>query len=194
MLADMQKGPFAPLVRLFGLEEWSWATQAWSARLMVLVGDTWQWTPFMFIVLLAAIENQPRDQVEAAQLDGAAAADLPRHHLAAIARSPRRGADPLIEAFKISTCPNVLTGGGPGCDRIDDAALLHISWRTQDLGSSAAGRLHAALSSRPSVCVSFFNFVVRRRAQFDRARAARRSARFSSRDALDGRRSAKVAT
>ena len=24
----------------------SWATEAWSARLMVLVGDTWQWTPF----------------------------------------------------------------------------------------------------------------------------------------------------
>ncbi|TJW25693.1 MAG: sugar ABC transporter permease, partial [Mesorhizobium sp.] len=71
MLADMQKGPFAPIVRAFGISEWSWATEAWSARLMVLVGDTWQWTPFMFIVLLAAIENQPRDQVEAARLDGA---------------------------------------------------------------------------------------------------------------------------
>ena len=50
---------------------------------MVLVGDTWQWTPFMFIVLLAAVENQPRDQVEAARLDGAERLpDLPRHHLA----------------------------------------------------------------------------------------------------------------
>ncbi|MGE3831380.1 MAG: carbohydrate ABC transporter permease, partial [Parvibaculaceae bacterium] len=71
MLADMQKGPFAPLVRAFGISEWSWATEAWSSRLMVLVGDTWQWTPFMFIVLLAAVENQPREQVEAARLDGA---------------------------------------------------------------------------------------------------------------------------
>src|SRR6202020_2549993 len=56
MLADMQKGPFAPLSAAFGLGAWSWADQAWSARLMVLIGDTWQWTPFMFIVLLAAIE------------------------------------------------------------------------------------------------------------------------------------------
>ena len=60
MLADMQKGPFAPISRLFGLGEWAWATEPWSARLIVLLGDTWQWTPFMFIVLLAAVENQPR--------------------------------------------------------------------------------------------------------------------------------------
>ena len=40
MLADMQKGPFAPLFQSFGIGQWSWATEAWSARLMVLVGDT----------------------------------------------------------------------------------------------------------------------------------------------------------
>ena len=71
MLADMQKGPFAPILRSFGASDWSWATEAWSARMMVLIGDTWQWTPFIFIVMLAAFENQPRDQVEAARLDGA---------------------------------------------------------------------------------------------------------------------------
>ena len=32
MLADMQKGPFAPLSAVLGLGAWSWATQAWSAR------------------------------------------------------------------------------------------------------------------------------------------------------------------
>lgn len=42
MLADMQKGPFAPLSHTFGISDWSWATQAWSARLMVLLGDSWQ--------------------------------------------------------------------------------------------------------------------------------------------------------
>jgi multiple sugar transport system permease protein len=36
-----------------------------------MIGDAWQWIPFMFIVLLAAIENQPREQVEAAMVDGA---------------------------------------------------------------------------------------------------------------------------
>ena len=36
-----------------------------------MIGDAWQWTPFMFIVLLAALEAQPRDQIEAAMVDGA---------------------------------------------------------------------------------------------------------------------------
>ena len=30
-----------------------------------MVGDIWQWTPFMFIILLAALEGQDADTVEA---------------------------------------------------------------------------------------------------------------------------------
>src|SRR5687768_11132224 len=162
MLADMQKGPFAPLVRAFGVSEWSWATEAWSARLMVLVGDTWQWTPFMFIVLLAAIENQPRDQVEAARLDGASGLQIFRDitwpAIAPIAATIVLIR--LIEAFKIIDLPNVLTGGGPGL--ATESMTLHsfIAWRTQDLGASAAvGYMLLFVST--VVCVSFFNFVVR---------------------------------
>ena len=147
MLADMQKGPFAPLCAAFGVGEWSWATEAWSARLMVLVGDTWQWTPFMFIVLLAAIENQPRDQVEAAQLDGASAlADLPRHHLAGdrAGRGDRR-ADPADRGLQDHRPAERADRRRPGPrDRIDDAALLH---RLAHAGPRrlGGGRLYAAL-------------------------------------------------
>jgi multiple sugar transport system permease protein len=162
MLADMQKGPFAPLLQTFGIGEWSWATEAWSARLMVLVGDTWQWTPFMFIVLLAAIENQPRDQVEAARIDGANGfqifRDITWPAIAPIAATIVLIR--LIEAFKIIDLPNVLTGGGPGL--ATESMTLHslLAWRTQDLGGSAAvGYLLLFVST--IVCVSFFNFVVR---------------------------------
>jgi multiple sugar transport system permease protein len=168
MLADMQKGPFAPLVRAFGISEWSWATEAWSARLMVLVGDTWQWTPFMFIVLLAAIENQPRDQVEAARLDGANGfqifRDITWPAIAPIAATVVLIR--LIEAFKIIDLPNVLTGGGPGL--ATESMTLHsfISWRTQDLGGSAAiGYMLLFIST--IICVSFFNFVVRPARRFE---------------------------
>ncbi len=168
MLADMQKGPFAPLVQFFGLGEWSWATEAWSARLMVIVGDTWQWTPFMFIVLLAAIENQPRDQVEAARLDGAGALQIFRDitwpAIAPVAATVVLIR--LIEAFKIIDLPNVLTGGGPGL--ATESMTLHafISWRTQDLGSSAAvGYMLLFVST--VVCISFFNFVVRPARRFE---------------------------
>ncbi|MFZ0604731.1 MAG: sugar ABC transporter permease, partial [Roseiarcus sp.] len=162
MLADMQKGPFAPLSAVLGLGAWSWADQAWSARLMVLVGDTWQWTPFMFIVLLAAIENQPRDQLEAARLDGASGAQIFRDitwpAIAPIAATVVLIR--LIEAFKIIDIPNVLTAGGPGL--ATESMTLHsfIAWRTQDLGGSAAiGYLLLFVST--ITCVSFFNYVVR---------------------------------
>lgn len=161
MLADMQKGPFAPVTQAFGITEWSWATQAWSARLMVLVGDTWQWTPFMFIVLLAAVENQPRDQLEAARLDGANGfqifRDITWPAIAPIAATIVLIR--LIEAFKIIDLPNVLTGGGPGL--ATESLTLHsfIAWRTQDLGGSAAvGYMLLFIST--VTCVSFFNFVV----------------------------------
>ena len=162
MLADMQKGPFAPVSAAFGLTAWSWATQAWSARLMVLIGDTWQWTPFMFIVLLAAIENQPRDQLEAARLDGASGLqvfrDITWPSIAPIAATVVL--IQLIEAFKIIDIPNVLTAGGPGL--ATESMTLHafIAWRTQDLGGSAAiGYLLLFVST--VTCVSFFNYVVR---------------------------------
>ena len=147
MLADMQKGPFAPLVRAFGITEWSWATEAWSARMMVLVGDTWQWTPFLFIVLVAAIENQPRDQVEAARLDGAGGwqvfRDITWPAIAPVAATVVLIR--LIEAFKIIDLPNVLTGGGPGlATEFDDAPRVH---RVADTGSRRLGgrRLSAAV-------------------------------------------------
>jgi multiple sugar transport system permease protein len=162
MLADMQKGPFAPLSATFGLGAWSWADQAWSARLMVLIGDTWQWTPFMFIVLLAAVENQPRDQLEAARLDGASGSQIFRDitwpAIAPIAATVVLIR--LIEAFKIIDIPNVLTAGGPGL--ATESMTLHsfIAWRTQDLGGSAAiGYLLLFVST--ITCVSFFNYVVR---------------------------------
>lgn len=163
MLADMQKGPFAPLSRALGFGEWAWATQPWSARMVVLIGDTWQWTPFMFIVLLAAIENRPHDQVEAAKIDGAGNWQIFRHitwpAIAPVAATVVLIR--LIEAFKIVDLPNVLTGGGPGL--ATESMTLHsfISWRTQDLGGSAAvGYMLLFIST--VTCVSFFNFAVKR--------------------------------
>ena len=161
MLADMQKGPFAPISRMLGLGEWAWSTQPWAARFMVIVGDTWQWTPFVFIVLLAAIENQPRDQVEAARIDGAGSwqvfRDITWPAIAPIAATVVLIR--LIEAFKIIDLPNVLTAGGPGLST--ESMTLHsfISWRTQDLGGSAAVG-YLLLFASTVTCVSFFNYVV----------------------------------
>lgn len=167
MIADMQKGPLAPVIRFFGGGEWAWATEPWAARIIVTLGDVWQWTPFMFIVLLAAIENRPRDQFEAAVLDGAGPIaifrDITWPSIAPVAATVVLIR--LIEAFKIIDLPNVLTNGGPGL--ATESMTLHafIAWRTQDLGGSAAvGYMLLFLST--ITCVSFFHYVVRRARRF----------------------------
>ena len=167
MLADMQKGPFAPVSRLFGLGEWAWSTDPWTARLMVILGDTWQWTPFIFIVMLAAIENQPRDQIEAARIDGASSwhvfRDITWPSVAPVAATVVLIR--LIEAFKIIDLPNVLTAGGPGLATESMTLTAFISWRTQDLGSSAAVG-YLLLFAATLTCVSFFSYVVKRARRF----------------------------
>ena len=161
MLADMEKGPLSPLRFAFNLGEFAWATDPWLARLIVLLGDTWQWTPFLFIVLLAAIENQPREQLEAATMDGANGWEIFRD-ITWPSIAPAAATVVLIrliEAFKIVDLPNVLTNGGPGT--ATESLTLHafIAWRTQQLGESAAiGYVLLFLVS--VACVSFFTFVV----------------------------------
>ena len=160
MLADVQRGPLAIVWQWFGLSEFSWAADPWTARMVVLIGDTWQWVPFMFIVLLAAVENMPRDQVEAAKIDGAGGwqifRDVTWPSIAPVAATIVLIR--LIEAFKIVDLPNVLTNGGPGI--ATESLTLHsfIAWRTQDLGGSAAVG-YTLLFVTTVICISFFNFV-----------------------------------
>ncbi len=163
MLADVSKGPFAPLWQALGYGEFSWAADAWGARWVVLIGETWQWVPFMFIVLLAAIESQPREQVEAATIDGAGGWEVFRDvtwpAIAPVAATVVLIR--LIEAFKIIDLPNILTNGGPGI--ATESMTLHafIAWRAQQLGQSAAVG-YMLMFVAVVCCVSFFNLVAQR--------------------------------
>jgi multiple sugar transport system permease protein len=41
------------------------------ARMTLIVADVWQWTPFLFIIFVAALQGQDQEIEEAARLDGA---------------------------------------------------------------------------------------------------------------------------
>lgn len=41
------------------------------ARTVLIVTDVWQWTPFLFIIFVAALQGQDKEIEEAARLDGA---------------------------------------------------------------------------------------------------------------------------
>jgi multiple sugar transport system permease protein len=140
MIADTSKGPLEPLWAAFGLADFSWVNSPWGARVAVMVGDIWQWTPFMFIVLLAALESQDLETVEAAMVDGANRWQIFRHVTlpAILPVCMTVLLIRLIEAFKIIDLPNVLTNGGPGTATESLTLHAYVRWRTLDLGLSAA--------------------------------------------------------
>ncbi len=161
MVLDITKGPFQPFWEFIGLRDWAWSANAWAARWFVVVGDSWQWIPFIFIIMLAALENVPRDHVEAAQVDGASSIQIfreitwPQIVPVAVTVILIR----MIEAFKIVDLPNIMTSGGPGIATESMTLHSYFIWRSNDMGSSAAVA-YLLLFLTVVVCSSFFNYVV----------------------------------
>ncbi len=140
MLTDTDKGPFQPIWQALGLGLYSWVNDPWGARAAVMIGDIWQWTPFVFIVLLAALEGQSVEPFEAAVVDGASRWQIFRYITwpEILPVSLTVVLIRLIEAFKIMDLPNVLTNGGPGTATESLTLQAFITWRALDLGGSAA--------------------------------------------------------
>ena len=164
MIADTSKGPFAQLWQSVGLVDYSWAIDPWAARIFIIGADSWQWVPFVFIMLLAAFENVPKDFVEAGQMDGASEWQIFREitwpqvlPVAATVMLIR-----VIEAFKIVDLPNIMTSGGPGIATESISLQALFAWRALDLGQSSAVA-YILLFVTVVSCVSFFNLVVLRK-------------------------------
>lgn len=140
MMTDTSIGPFAPLWISLGLGNTSWVETGAGARAAILVGDIWQWTPFMFIILLAALEGVSHEQIEAALVDGANRLDMFRNiilpQIAPV--SLTLILIRLIEAFKIIDLPRLLTGGGPGTATESLTLNAFNEWSALNLGGSAA--------------------------------------------------------
>lgn len=69
MFMDPVNGLFAHLWKFFGAEPVSWLTEASLQSIIVIV--SWQWLPFATLILLTAIQSLDREQLEAAEMDGA---------------------------------------------------------------------------------------------------------------------------
>jgi multiple sugar transport system permease protein len=161
MLADTTKGPFSPVWQWVGLGDFAWVSSPWAARVIIVIGDSWQWIPFIFVVLLAALESVSREQVEAAHVDGAGGWQIFREitwpEIAPVAATVMLIR--VIEAFKLVDLPNIMTAGGPGI--ATESMTLHafFAWRSTDLAQAAAIS-YLLLFVTVVLCVSFFNLVV----------------------------------
>jgi len=112
----------------------AWLSDPTLALAAVMVADIWQWTPLMFLILLAGLVGVPQDQVKAATLLGANAWQrfvtivLPRMRAIIIIALAIR----VIECFKIFDTLFIMTGGGPGV-ATETISVYIYKITTQDL-------------------------------------------------------------
>ena len=112
----------------------------WALASIIFV-DVWQWTPFCFLVFLAALQSVPDELYEAAVVDGANGWQILHKVLLPVLQNTivivllLR----LAEALKLFDIPFALTGGGPG---IATQSYSFFAFRTGirffDLGYASA--------------------------------------------------------
>lgn len=90
--------------------------KGWSAFLGLVGLDVWEWTPLMFLILLAGLQSLPVEPFEAARVDGAGAWRTFVDHTLPMLRPVLAVAIALrtIDAFTTFDQVFVLTKGGPG--------------------------------------------------------------------------------
>lgn len=118
LLLDHRYGPVNQIVG------WLWGEEAvllWTVNPLlvypaILMAEVWQWTPFMFLILLAALTNVDRSLTEAAEIDGAGFW-LTFRKVVLPAIWPVMAVALLIRGLDLARIFDVvyaLTGGGPG--------------------------------------------------------------------------------
>ncbi|MBN9309673.1 MAG: sugar ABC transporter permease [Devosia sp.] len=109
----------------------------------LIVIDIWQWTPFMFLIMLAALQGVPEDIIEAAKVDGARPVRIFFDHILHLIRYPVAVAVALrlIDAFRVYDIIFMTTRGGP----IDVTQTL--SWQIYDAGFKSLDIGYAAAYS-----------------------------------------------
>jgi len=138
---DAQFGLINAVLALFHIAPMGWLADPTLAFVAIVIADVWQWTPFVFIMMIAALANVDSSVIEASRIDGASwwqmtfRVKLPMvMHVIAITLMMR-----LIDAFRVLEVIYVLTFGGPGDST--EILALHIyktAFVGQQLGVAAA--------------------------------------------------------
>lgn len=107
---------------------------------LILV-DIWEWTPFMFLILLAGIQSLPQEPFEAARVDGASSWNM-FWHLTVPMLKPVIVVSLLIralDAFTVFDQVFVLTQGGPGtATEVATLMIYKTAFRFSQFGYGAA--------------------------------------------------------
>ncbi|PWQ94021.1 ABC transporter permease [Leucothrix arctica] len=134
-------GIFNQTLKSWGFEPIPWLSDSNWSLISIIIADIWQWTPFIFILALAALQSLPRSALEAARIDGATGwqqifyIKIPLMMPVLIVTALLR----LIDAFKVLEVILVMTNGGPGLStEIMSLRIARTASEFRELGVAAA--------------------------------------------------------
>lgn len=133
-------GVFNQVITGLGFGPVNWLGSTSLALISVIIVDVWHWTPFVFLILFAAVEGLPKEVMEAARVDGARNWDIvfkiiipllkPAIAVAMLFRA--------ILAFKVFDQIFLLTSGGPGTStEVVSLHLYKVFFAQNELGYGA---------------------------------------------------------
>ncbi len=140
-LFDARAGWINHYLELAGFEPLIWLGEPHLAFFAIVFTDIWQWTPFVFIIVIAGLQALPSEVLEASRIDGANTwqqiflVKLPMIRSILIIALLLR----LIDVFKGLEVMLILTEGGPGL--ATELLSLHVyktAFDAQQLGYAAA--------------------------------------------------------
>jgi sorbitol/mannitol transport system permease protein len=127
------------LLTPFGLGRVDWVNQYPMAAVVTV--EVWRWTPFMMLIILAGLQSQNPEVLEAAQVDGANALQSFRRITLPLVRPFIELGALLGSLFVVQTFDSIfmLTYGGPGEDTTNVPFLLYlVAFQGFNIGQASA--------------------------------------------------------
>ena len=130
-------------LKQFGIntEGLTWTASSQLAMLSVIAVDVWQWTPFVFLVLLAGLQAIPQEPYEAALIDGSSRWQTFRHVTLPLLKPAILIALLLrtMDLLRVFDQIFILTEGGPGfATETISLYIYRTAFRFFDFGYAAA--------------------------------------------------------
>ena len=127
------------LLAPFGLGRVDWVNQ--YPMVAVVTVEVWRWTPFMMLIILAGLQSQNPEVLEAARVDGANAFQAFRRITLPLVRPFIELGALLGSLFVVQTFDSIfmLTHGGPGEDTTNIPFLLYlVAFQGFNIGQASA--------------------------------------------------------
>ena len=141
MLFNEGIGPINNIIHILGGPMVKWLTSTKLALPTLILVDSWEWVPFMMIVLLAGLQALPPEVFESGRVDGASTWQIFQHITfpmllpVSVTVIVIRG----LEAFKLFDIVMVMTGGGPGTSTETVTMYAYqVSMKNGNLGYGSA--------------------------------------------------------